>query len=271
MQTILPFDAIPYNNSFVVNVTPEIARHWLDCNRLNRPTKPAVVEEYIRQIESGQWKRTHQGIAFTSEGVLLDGQHRLFAIIRTGRTLPMLVFTNEPSENYEFIDCGRTRSNLDMLRIGQRDNTLDSDHLETLRSFLAGRSCKTRGQWTSSELNKSFQKYGEAICLAVELFRDCKNKNLNDPTVRAVIARAQYHVSSEVLAVFVNQLINGCHSGPINELRENLLDWTNRREHTRREIYRRCEWTLNMFLLKWSGWKFNNNRDEWFPIPNENN
>ena len=269
MQMNLPFDAIPYNNAFVVNVTPELARHWLVYNQINRPVNPRTVDEYIRQIESGQWKRTHQGIALTQYGTLLDGQHRLLAIIRTGRTLPMLVFTNEPAENYEFIDCGRTRSNLDMLRIGQRDNTLDSDHLETLHSFLAGRSCKTRGQWTSSELNKLFQKYCDTICFAVDLFRDCKNKNLNDPTVRGVIARAQYHVPKEQLAVFVNQLINGSYSVPINELHKNLLDWTNRREPTKREIYRRCESALYLFLLRWNDWQYNNNRDEWFPIPNE--
>jgi hypothetical protein len=69
--------------------------------------------------------------------------------------------------------------------------------------------------------------------------------------------------------VFANQLINGCHFTPINELRKNLLDWTNRREHTKREIYRRCESVLDMFLLKWNNWKFNDKRDEWFSIPNE--
>jgi hypothetical protein len=270
MQINLPSDSITFNNVFLVNVTPSLARNWLVYNQINRPVKPQVVDEYIRQIESGQWKRTHQGIAFTHNGTLIDGQHRLLAIIRTGRTLPMLVFTNEPAENYEFIDCGRTRSNLDMLRIGQRDNTLDSVHLETLRSFLAGRSCKTRGQWTSAELNKLFQKYCDAICLAVDLFRDCKNKNLNDPTVRGVIARAYYHIPKEWLAAFANQLINGCHSAPINELRQNLLDWTNRREPTKREIYRRCESALYLFLLKWNHWNCENNRDEWFPIPNEN-
>jgi hypothetical protein len=269
MKTILPMSAVPFNNVFLVNVTPEIARDWLVYNQINRPVKPQIVEEYIRQIESGQWKRTHQGLAFTHEGALLDGQHRLLAVIRTGRTLPMLVTINEPAENYEFVDCGRTRSNLDMLRIGQRDTTLDSDHLETLRSFLAGRSCKTRGQWTSSELNKLFQKHCDAICFAVDLFQDCKNKNINDPTVRGVIARAQYHVPKEWLAAFANQLINGSRSDFINELRKNLIDWTNRREHTKREIYQRCEQTLNMFLLKWNHWNFDNNRDECFPIPNE--
>jgi hypothetical protein len=118
-------------------------------------------------------------------------------------------------------------------------------------------------------LNQLFQKYGETICLAVDLFRDCKNKNLNDATVRGVIARANYHVPKEQLEVFVNQLINGSYSVPINELRNNLLDWTNRREYTKREIYRRCEWALYLFLLRWNGWKFNDHRDEWFPIPNE--
>jgi hypothetical protein len=267
MQTILPLDSIPFNNVFIANVTPERAQLWLAYNRINRPPRPKVVDEYVRQIESGQWKRTHQGIAFTREGALLDGQHRLFAIIRTGRTLPFLVFVNEPAENYEFIDNGRARSNLDMLRLGQRDNSLDSVHLETLRSFLAGGSCKTRGQWTSAELNVAFQKYGDAVHFAVNLFQDCDNKNINDATVRGVIARAQYYVPNDRLTEFVIQLIKGDDYPIISAFRKNLLAWSDRRENTKREIYRRCEITLKAFLTNSANTSFGVSINELFPLP----
>lgn len=248
MKKILPYGATPFSNVFVVDVTPEIARQWLVYNRINRPARPDVVRKYVQQIESGLWKRTHQGVAFTREGALLDGQHRLFAVVETGKTVQMLVFTNEPAENYEFIDCGRTRSNLDMLRLGQRNNTLDGVHLETLRSFLAGRFCKTRGRWTSAELNLAFDKHGNSINFAVDLFRGCCNKKINDPTVRGIIARAQYQVPDERLAEFVTHLINGTGPAPITSLRECLLVWGDRREHTKREIYRRTQQSLLAFL-----------------------
>lgn len=248
MQQILPFGAVPFNNVYLVEVTPELARQWLVYNRINRPARPDVVRQYVQQIESGIWKRTHQGAAFTREGVLLDGQHRLFAIIQTGKTVTMLVFINEPVENYEFIDCGRNRSNLDMLRLGQRDNALSGTHMDTIRSFLAGRFCKTRGRWTSAEINQAFTKYGRAICFAVDLFQDCKDKRINDPTVRALIARAQYYISDERLAEFVTHLIKGTGHGPTVALRESLLAWGDRREHTRREIYKRTQQTLLAFL-----------------------
>jgi len=248
MKQILPFGTVPFNNVYLVEVTPELAEQWLVYNRINRPARPDVVRQYVQLLESGLWKRTHQGIAFTREGVLLDGQHRLFAIIQTGKTVTMLVFINEPAENYEFIDCGRNRSNLDMLRLGQRNNVLNGDHMNTMRSFLAGRFCKTRGRWTSAELNQAFTKYGRAICFAVDLFKDCKDKRINDPTVRALIARAQYHVPDERLVEFVSHLIKGTGQGPVVALRASLLAWDDRREHTRREIYKRTQQTLLAFL-----------------------
>jgi hypothetical protein len=64
----------------IQDVTPKQAREWLKLNTSNRPLRPSHVETLRASFERGEYVMTHQGIAFSDEGVLIDGQHRLTAI-----------------------------------------------------------------------------------------------------------------------------------------------------------------------------------------------
>lgn len=143
MLNLIPKNAVSCRNTYIVDVTPELAKTWLRINNFNRPRNSETYLKYVRQIRENRWRLTHQGIAFTSDGMLLDGQHRLFAIIECDTTLPMRVFLNEPAENFAVIDCGRNRSNLDVVRMSAKDSTLTTAHTQTLKSMLAGRLCRT--------------------------------------------------------------------------------------------------------------------------------
>lgn len=64
----------------LVSVTPSLAREWLKKNTKNRPIRPSHVETLRQALVRGEQVTTHQGIAFDTEGELIDGQHRLAAI-----------------------------------------------------------------------------------------------------------------------------------------------------------------------------------------------
>jgi len=248
--SVLPTSARPYTNVYTVDVTPELAKLWLAVGRFNRRVNYSAVAKYVRQIDAGLWRCTHQGIAFTREGILIDGQHRLLAVVKTGKTVQMIVFTDEPLENFQFIDCGRNRSNLDTMRLGQADGTLSSLHTQTVRAFLAGRFCQAANRWSNAEVNKEYEKHHEAINHVVELFTPCKDKRLNDPTVRGLLARAYYHVAPDRITEFATKLIhcNGKGGDPISILWQCLHVWSDRRESTKCEIYRRTMQTFLGFL-----------------------
>jgi hypothetical protein len=272
MLNLIPKNARPCNNTFIVNVTPEMARTWLVINNFNRPKRPETVAKYVRQIREGRWKLTHQGIAFTEDGVLLDGQHRLFAIIECGETLPLRVSINEPAENFEVIDCGKTRTNLDAVRMSLKDETITSAHTGTLKSMLAGRLCKTANRWTNAELNERYHEHIVAVNFVVKQFHHCKDRQINDPTVKGVIARAHYHVAQESLETFCSQLTNNNDHpfrAAIDAFLSCLTHWKDRRENTKQEIYRRCELTLEAFLTNSADVSFGKNITELFPLPNE--
>lgn len=93
----------------LINVTPEMAREWLQANTDNRPLRSGHVESLRAAFARGEYKLTHQGIAFDDDGVVLDGQHRLHAIALVndpGASFPMLVTKGIPREAFKVIDSG---------------------------------------------------------------------------------------------------------------------------------------------------------------------
>jgi len=104
------------------SVTPETARRWLAVNQSNRPVSEEQVKRYAADMQSGNWKTTHQGIAFDRSGMLLDGQHRLRAIVRAGVTLRLAVFRDCDRESFDRLDTGKKRTAADALAIDGMDS-----------------------------------------------------------------------------------------------------------------------------------------------------
>ncbi|HEY5050458.1 MAG TPA: hypothetical protein VII50_06125, partial [Acidothermaceae bacterium] len=67
--------------SKVQTITPAKAAEWLEANTTNRPVSRTVVRSFAEAMKRGEWIVTHQGIAFDVSGVLIDGQHRLAAVV----------------------------------------------------------------------------------------------------------------------------------------------------------------------------------------------
>jgi len=110
-NNFLPETAVPFPNAYFVDVTPEIAKSWLDANEsasasctTTRPVSESQVQKFAAKMQAGQWRLDYNGIAFAKDGTLLDGLHRLHAIIHSGMTVPMIVVINEPVENMDVID-----------------------------------------------------------------------------------------------------------------------------------------------------------------------
>jgi len=73
--------------SQIVELTAELAQKWLSKNTHNRKLRNSDVERYARDMIAGLWRRTHQGIAFDWNGIMIDGQHRCAALTLAQKTL----------------------------------------------------------------------------------------------------------------------------------------------------------------------------------------
>ncbi len=107
----------------LVDVTPDLAREWLGYNTHNRNIRQGVVLAYAADMTEGHWLWNGESLKFSVTDVLLDGQHRLLAVIDAGVTVKMLVVRGLPDETQETIDGGAKRRFGDLLRLRGEVNT----------------------------------------------------------------------------------------------------------------------------------------------------
>jgi hypothetical protein len=127
------------------NVTPELAKQWLANNTGNRKLKDNTVEGYARDMANGDWLTTHQGIAFNEDEQLIDGQHRLEAIVRSGVTVVMLVSHGWPVQpkdkkvrTMDTVDRGAVRSLSDLLKL---QHNMDKGHTIVAVATILAQVC----------------------------------------------------------------------------------------------------------------------------------
>ena len=106
-----------------INVTPSMAETWLEKNNNNRKLSSSVIKNYAEKMKKGHWNLTHQSIAFDKDGNLVDGQHRLSAVIISGIPVVMTV-AFYPSKLDPFsiaLDDGKKRNFSDLTGIPKED------------------------------------------------------------------------------------------------------------------------------------------------------
>lgn len=102
----------------VVRVTPKMATEWLTHNSNNRSVRRNRVRQYASEMQRGQWRFTGDPIRFNVDGVLIDGQHRLMALVESGvGGLDMLVIRELGTDVFPVIDSGLSRSPGDSLAL----------------------------------------------------------------------------------------------------------------------------------------------------------
>ncbi|MGX7681229.1 hypothetical protein ACSMXN_20275 [Jatrophihabitans sp. DSM 45814] len=107
------------------SISPKRAAELLDANTANRPVSKPVVRGFAEAMRRGDWLVTHQGIAFDTDGVLVDGQHRLAAIIEAGVPVELTVFTEVDAGTFDVLDTGKRRNAADVLAIeGEKNSTM---------------------------------------------------------------------------------------------------------------------------------------------------
>lgn len=150
-----------------MDVTPEVAKRWLEVNFRNRRLDRDTVTAYARDMMNGVWVPTHQGVAFNDRDELIDGQHRLQAIVECGRTVCMMVTFGLPSiiagkemTTMDAVDRGRTRTVADQLRIqhGIKDGGVIAQIAATLGSTCCGERTRKLSVQQTLEIYRTFQE-----------------------------------------------------------------------------------------------------------------
>ena len=84
----------------------------------NRGMTKSFVSRYAHDMENGHWQpHTGETIKVTKGGVVIDGQHRLTAIIQSGATVRMWVCRDIDEGMFQYIDQGKQRDLMDIMTV----------------------------------------------------------------------------------------------------------------------------------------------------------
>lgn len=106
-----------------VLITPELATKLLEKNTGNRAVSQRNLDFLTNQMANGQWRFAADPIRISKNGTILDGQHRLKAIIKSGLSFEFLVISNLEESIFSVIDTGKARSASDVLTIANFKNS----------------------------------------------------------------------------------------------------------------------------------------------------
>lgn len=107
----------------IVEITPELATQWLERNVRNRSLRQHKVDAYTAAMQRGEWRESRDPIEFDENNNLINGQHRLSAIVKSGLTIKNPVRVNVPANDMAVIDTGLSRKASDVLALTGHSNS----------------------------------------------------------------------------------------------------------------------------------------------------
>lgn len=102
-------------------ITPAIAEAFLNTMGHNRKLSTRNVTNLAEQMRDGLWKYDGSPIRFNEEGQLIDGQHRMWALIEAEYSAEFLVLTGIEQAAMATMDTGKRRTFADVLSLEDGD------------------------------------------------------------------------------------------------------------------------------------------------------
>lgn len=102
-------------------VGPEEALNFLDVNErlgfTNRRINKERVDAYAADMKAGRWRMTGESVVIGKDGQLMNGQHRMYAVIDSETTQPMVIVRGVDMSAFHAMDQGRPRRPADVFGI----------------------------------------------------------------------------------------------------------------------------------------------------------
>lgn len=106
----------------VETIIPEVAKEMLDHNTHNRPQSWKKMIEYAAAITNGEWVLNGETIVIAPDGTILNGQHRLSAVVESNLAIETVVVRGIPKSAFPTLDQVKRRSIGDVLAINGEKN-----------------------------------------------------------------------------------------------------------------------------------------------------
>ena len=144
-----------------VSINPEKAEAMLKLNTANRPLRTGRVTLLAKAMTEGRWKLTPEAISFHTGGGLLNGQHRLAAVVQSGVTIIATVWFGCEPEEFMALDRHGTRGVSDDLALLGYDRWSQRASIAQIMTRLA--NATTRDIDSSSVLQNAVDSASETM------------------------------------------------------------------------------------------------------------
>jgi hypothetical protein len=257
-----------------MRITPALAQYILSThNAGNRSIRKSRVAELTKSIQDGAWRLTSQGISFSRDGLLNNGQHRLAACVEADKPILVRVTWGEEREVFDVLDTGSLRKAGDVLQASGHKDTNELGAAARLLKFLETSQDRIRNDEVVRIVsdNPSLAEVSNTACNIAKKF-----KTSSAGVIYAFSSISMKSANASMLSEFCRLLSEGAmlprHS-PILALREGLIN--KRLDFGLRHGLQRSEAIAACFIKAWNAWctgadmkilRFNRNNER-FPEP----
>lgn len=168
----------------IETITPAKAVEYRESSLGNRPLSKTTIRAYADTMKQGKWMLNGVPIIFDDNGHIIDGHHRIEAIILAGIPVQMTVCRGVPSEAFVTIDQGRSKNLGQLLAMQQVENYNNVAAIVNGNKSLVlnGRmwtncGARTKGRANAEyyeEYKRNAEDYQEAASFACEMYRQAR-------------------------------------------------------------------------------------------------
>lgn len=245
----------------IIYVDPAMARRVLSKNTHNRPLTELHIRRLMDEMKSGRWKYNGEAIKWSSNDVLLDGQHRLTALSRMPDdfpAIPFLVVRGLSPDSQDTMDQGRKRSAGDQLNLDGLTRDADSKVVAgAIRVYIEWRDGLLFTNRNANQItNTAVIEWAHTHTVEMSIMKAVLNTEMRRVKARPSITLAvllQFHlIDGEAAREFCDGLYTGAGlaaGNPILTLRDRLDRIREQGIKTSDRDY------IAFFVVAWNAWR----------------
>jgi hypothetical protein len=217
-----------------IKVTPEIAAEWLEkYNTKNRNMRPLHVAKIAQDIVDGRWFLNGATIVIGTDNTLLDGQHRLAAIVKSKTPVDMIVVTGVLSNSKPTIDGNIPRKANDILSLDGYANSRALVAVARMLMCIKDGNLSGRSNHSNIEIN-DFVTLRPDIAKSVSITKDMKG--ICPPSIIGTwhylaFNLSQHAMASEAALSVLKSGIPAYDGDPIHLFRERMIKMSTAEKH----------------------------------------
>jgi len=150
-------------------ITPTRAKALLENNTMNRKLQTGWLAKLTYMMKSGQWDENNPAtIGISENGKLIDGQHRLQALIIANKRYKFNIVYNLPSESFLITDTGKSRSITNIFEIaGEKNAKRLASIIAPIDNLVKNGYMVAKQTTNSNKTNYAQKEYNPKIVYAI--------------------------------------------------------------------------------------------------------